>query len=163
MLAKFATKHTSPGSLVLRLAVGAVFIAHGGQKLFGWWGGPGLEGIMGFVGQLGFAPAAFWAWALALVEFGGGILLVLGLATQLVGALLAIDMAIALIKVHAVNGFFLDKGGFEFVLVLFAAGVYFTLSGAGRYSLDHPCKKVFHKKKSETPLPPPLQTPQNNP
>jgi putative oxidoreductase len=71
------------GLLLLRLVFGLTVAAHGAQKLFGWFGGPGLEGFGGFLEQLGIAPASRWSWAAALAEFGGGLLVALGLLSRL--------------------------------------------------------------------------------
>lgn len=123
------------GPLILRLAVGAVFFAHGAQKLFGWFGGPGIAGTAGFFGQIGLAPAALWAWVVALTEFFGGIALILGLVTSVAAVLLAINMSVAFFAAHLRNGFFLP-GGVEYVLTLFAALVALALSGPGKWGLD---------------------------
>ncbi len=128
--------------LILRVVVGIVFFAHGAQKLFGWFGGNGIAGTTGFLQQLGFAGAGFWAWVLAIVEFAGGIALFLGVFTTIAAALLAINMLVAIFAVHLKNGFFLAKGGYEFALVLFAAAVSLALSGAGKWSIDRMrCKR----------------------
>lgn len=130
------------GPLILRLAVGAVFFAHGAQKLFGWFGGPGIAGTAGFFGQIGLAPAAFWAWVVAFTEFFGGIALILGLVTSVAAVLLAINMAVALFAVHLRNGFFLSNGGAEYVLTLFAASVALALTGPGAWALNNKfCRK----------------------
>src|SRR3990172_8235538 len=67
------------GSLILRLALGLLLAGHGAQKLFGWFGGPGLSGVAGWLGSIGFRPALLWASVAGLVEFGGGLLFILGL------------------------------------------------------------------------------------
>ncbi|MBI2552551.1 DoxX family protein [Candidatus Uhrbacteria bacterium] len=122
------------GLLILRVAVGLVFFAHGAQKLLGWFGGPGIAGTAGFLGQLGFAGAGFWAWALALAEFFGGLGLILGLCTGIAAILLGIVMLVALFTVHLKNGFF-APGGIEYVLVLLAAAAALGLAGPGKWAL----------------------------
>lgn len=122
--------------LVLRLVVGVVFMMHGAQKLFGAFGGGGISGTTGFMGSLGLQPAAFWAWVLALVEFGGGVSLAVGLLSRWAALLLAIDMAVATILVHLPNGFFVSNGGIELVLILFAASLFFVAYGSGKLSVD---------------------------
>lgn len=122
--------------LVLRAAVGVVFIMHGAQKLFGAFGGGGIGGTEQFFGSLGLQPATFWAWLVALVEFGGGLALAIGLLSRWVGLLLAIDMAVAGIVVHLQNGFFVSNGGVELVLILFAASLFFVANGGGKLSVD---------------------------
>lgn len=133
----------SYGPAVLRLALAAVFIAHGGQKLFGLWGGAGLEATAGFFGEMGLNPAFPLAALVATVEFAGGILLALGAFTAYVSAALAIDMLVAIWKVHLANGFFLNWNlvpvqghGFEYNLVLIAGLACLMLSGPGALSID---------------------------
>ena len=122
------------GLFVLRLAMGSVFIAHGAQKLFGAFGGPGLNGFSGMMAKMGLKPALAWALAVALVEFVGGIFLALGFLTQVAAGLIAVVMAVALFTVHLTNGFFLPHG-FEFVLVLFAAAIALATLGPGNFAI----------------------------
>jgi len=137
----------SPGALLLlRLVFGITFFLHGAQKLLGWFDGPGIAGVTGFVGSLGFAPAALWAWILAIVEFGGGLLLILGLLTQVAALFVALDMVVAIIKVHLPNGFFNANVGYELPLILLAVALFFATYGGGKWALD----SVLHKKKSLT-------------
>ena len=131
----------SYGPAVLRACVGAVFIAHGAQKLFGMWGGPGLDGTTAMLTSLGFPYPYPLAILLAATEFGGGILLVLGGLTRWVALALAVDMGIAIWKVHYGNGFFLAAqpgrgGGVEFAMVLLGALVCLMLTGAGALSIE---------------------------
>ena len=131
----------SYGPAVLRACVGAVFIAHGAQKLFGMWGGPGLDGTTAMLTSLGFPYPSPLAILLAVTEFGGGILLVLGGLTRWVALALAVDMGIAIWKVHYGNGFFLTAqagrgGGVEFAMVLLGALVCLMLTGAGALSIE---------------------------
>lgn len=124
------------GLLALRGAVGGVLIAHGTQKLFGWFGGGGLEGTTAAMEHMGFHPARESAIAAGLGEAGGGALLVAGLATPAAGAVVAGTMAGA-VAVHAPGGFFITSGGFEYPAFLGATGLAVGLAGPGRYSLDH--------------------------
>jgi putative oxidoreductase len=123
------------GPAVLRLTVGTIFVAHGAQKLFGIWGGPGLSGTAQFLGQLGMGPGMPLAILLTLVEFGGGLLLILGAFTLIAAAALALNMLVAVWKVHFANGFFLP-GGFEYNLVLLGALICLMLTGPGAFSID---------------------------
>ena len=123
------------GPAVLRLAVATVFIAHGAQKLFGIWGGSGLPGTAGFFTQLGLEPAYPLAVMAGIVEFGGGLLLLLGAYTLVAGALLTVQMLVAIWTVHLSNGFFLPNG-YEFNLTLIAALVCLMLTGPGAFSVD---------------------------
>jgi putative oxidoreductase len=123
------------GPAVLRLAVGTIFVAHGAQKLFGIWGGPGLSGTAQFLGQLGLGPGMPLAILVGLVEFGGGLFLILGAFTLLASLALALDMLVATWKVHLASGFFLP-GGFEYNLVLLGALACLMLTGPGAFSVD---------------------------
>jgi putative oxidoreductase len=123
------------GPAVLRLAIGAVFVAHGAQKLFGVWGGGGPAGTAEFFTQLGLTPAYPLAVMVGLVEFGGGILLILGALTLFAALALALNMAVAIWEVHAAHGFFLPAG-FEFNLTLIGGLVALMLTGPGALSVD---------------------------
>lgn len=124
------------GLFALRAAVGGVLMAHGSQKLFGWFGGGGIEGTTQAMEHMGFEPGRQSAIASGLGEAGGGALLVVGLATPAAGAIVAGTMAGA-IAVHAPSGFFSVSGGYEYPAVLGACGLALGVAGAGRYSLDH--------------------------
>ena len=131
----------SYGPLALRVCVGAVFVAHGAQKLFGMWGGPGLDGTSAMLAGLGLPYPYPLAALLAGTEFAGGILLILGGLTRWAALALAVDMGVAIWKVHARNGFFLTDGaarggGYEYALVLLAALVCLMLAGPGAFSVD---------------------------
>lgn len=125
------------GLLLLRLALGTVFLAHGAQKAFGAFGGPGFEGATGFIGSLGFRPARVWAALAVGGELVAGVLFVLGLFTPLAGLLVLATMAVAIAKVHGPKGFFAQNGGFEYNLVLIVVAVALAALGAGTFSLDH--------------------------
>jgi len=131
------------GLTALRLCVGAVFVAHGAQKLFGAWGGGGLAGTSAYLGSLGLGPAYPLAVALGVTEFAGGLLLLVGGATLWASLALAVAMAVAVWKVHAQNGFFLNWSmtpnqghGVEYSLVLIGALVALMLAGPGALSID---------------------------
>ena len=129
--------------LLLRWGLGAVFFVHGAQKLFGVFGGGGLAGTANGFAAMGLKPALFLAIAAALLEFGGSLLLAVGLLTRPVAALLAFEMLFALFAVHAPNGFLLNwactpgKGqGIEYSLTLVVSLSALALLGPGRASLD---------------------------
>lgn len=123
--------------LILRLVVGLTVAAHGAQKLLGWFGGGGVKGTRAMVTRMQFRPVELWTWALILGEFGGGLLLALGLLSPIGNFGILGAMAIAIWVVHVPKGFWNTKGGIEFPLQI--AGVAFALSltGPGEYSLDN--------------------------
>jgi putative oxidoreductase len=124
------------GLLLIRLAAGGVLLAHGSQKLFGWFGGNGIEGTAVGMEAMGFEPGRENAIAAGLAEAGGGALLALGLAAPAAGAAAAGAMSAAT-AVHWESGLFSQHGGFELPALLGAAAVGVGLTGAGRLSLDH--------------------------
>jgi putative oxidoreductase len=124
------------GLLVLRLVIGLVVAAHGAQKLFGWFGGPGLKGFGGWMTSLGLKPAGLWSTLGGLGEFGGGLLLALGLLNPLGSLGIIGAMSTAIVLAHWSKGFWSSKGGFEFPLVLLLSGATLGLVGPGAYSLD---------------------------
>lgn len=125
------------GVLILRIVLGAVFIGHGTQKLFGWFGGPGPEKLGSNLERAGYRPGKPMAVLAGLAETGGGTLLVLGLITPL-GAAAVIGMMLnATLAVHLKNGFWNTEGGFEFPLVNAATATALAFAGPGRYSVDH--------------------------
>jgi putative oxidoreductase len=126
----------SLGLVILRVVVGLTLAGHGAQKLFGWWGGSGMDGWIQMVTKLRIRPAAPWAWIAALSEFGGGILLALGLLSPLGSFAIAGAMLVAIATVHWPNGFWNVKRGYEFNLTLLASVTALALTGPGRYSLD---------------------------
>ncbi|MGX1269625.1 DoxX family protein [Streptomyces phaeoluteigriseus] len=124
------------GLLLLRLGTGGVLMAHGAQKLFGWFGGHGLEGTGQFMESVGYAPGKASATAAGLAETGGGALLALGLATPAAGAAAAGAMTGAS-AVHVPNGFFAQGGGYEYAASLGLTAAGLAVTGPGRLSLDH--------------------------
>ncbi|HET8786433.1 MAG TPA: DoxX family protein [Candidatus Limnocylindrales bacterium] len=122
--------------LILRLAVGLTFAAHGAQKAFGWWRGPGPEKWTQSIEGMGFRPAALFAVASIGAELGAGLLLALGLVTPLAAAVLLAQSIVIAVQVHLPKGFFSTQGGYEFAFVLGAASAAIALIGAGALSLD---------------------------
>lgn len=125
------SSNRSFGLTVLRIVVGIVFLMHGQQKVFHF----GFHGVSGMLGSLGIPLPAAAAAVLMTVEFVGGITLILGLATRVTAVLLAIDMLVAILKVHLPHGFF-SPMGFEFPLVLLSALICLALMGPGAASVD---------------------------
>jgi len=133
----FAT-YPSWSHLIVRLALAVVFLAHGGQKVFGWFGGPGLAGTIGMFRTMGVPPSA--AIAAAFVELLGGWALLVGLLARPAALGIIVVMLVAIAKVHGKHGFFLQgKGGpgFEFNFALIAMALSILVGGAGIFSLDH--------------------------
>jgi len=124
------------GLLILRVVIGLTLAAHGAQKLFGWFGGPGMTGWTGAMNRMRIRPATPWAWMSARAEFLGGIGLVLGLLFPLPSAAIAGSMLVAMMIVHLPKGFFVSKGGYEFNLSILGAVASLALTGPGAYSLD---------------------------
>ncbi len=124
------------GLLILRLVLGLAFVGHGSQKLFGWFGGGGLKGTTGMMTRIGLRAPALWAVLAALAEFGGGLLLALGLLNPLGSLGIIAAMLVAISQVHWAKGFWNSKGGFEFPLINLAAALALALTGPGAYSLD---------------------------
>jgi len=124
------------GLLILRIAVGLTLVGHGTQKLFGWFGGYGLEGTGGFLEQLGFRPGRRAALMAGLTEAGGGALLALGLLTPLAATMVIAVMLVAIVSVHLSKGFFVSNGGYEYPLLLAVAALTLAITGPGQLSLD---------------------------
>ena len=122
--------------LPVRIAFGAVFIAHGGQKLFGWWGGYGLEATGQWMASIGLEPGFAMAMIAGGIEFFGGIALILGVITRPVAIAASLLMLVAMMSAHWSNGFFMSANGYEFALTLLAMSAYLTIAGSGRLSID---------------------------
>ncbi len=124
------------GRLLLRATVGPLFIGHGTQKLFGWFGGHGVDGTAAAFEQLGMRPGRRHALGAGAAETAGGVLIALGALTPVGAALLTGVMTTAIRKVHAKNGPWASEGGFEYNAVLIAAVAALVETGPGRPSLD---------------------------
>jgi putative oxidoreductase len=124
------------GPLALRIPIGIIFIAHGAQKLFGAFGGYGLEGTGQFMASLGLTPGYLMALLAGRAEFFGGLALLFGVLVRPAAAALAFAMLVAIFSVHFKNGLFMDKNGYEYALALLAASVSLLFSGAGKLSVD---------------------------
>jgi putative oxidoreductase len=124
------------GLLALRLGIGGTLVAHGTQKLFGWFGGAGLEKTAAGFEHIGFRPGKVNAIAAGLGEAGGGALLAAGIGSPGAGAAVAGTMIVAS-SMHIDNGFFSSNGGFEFPGVLGLSAAALALTGPGTLSIDH--------------------------
>jgi putative oxidoreductase len=123
------------GRLFLRFALGGFFIGHGTQKLFGWFGGHGLEGTGQFFESLGMRPGKQHALAAGAAEAGGGAMMVLGLATPISAAVITSTMLTAIYRVHLKNGPWATDGGYEYNVILIAAALVLAEVGPGEPSL----------------------------
>jgi putative oxidoreductase len=124
------------GRTILRLTIGPLFIGHGTQKLFGWFGGGGLEQTGESFEQLGMRPGRRHAMAAGAAETFGGAMIALGFMTPVAAGMLTGVMATAIHKVHAKNGVWAQSGGFEYNAVLIAALAVLVEQGPGRPSFD---------------------------
>ncbi len=124
------------GLLVLRIVVGLLFAAHGAQKAFGWWSGPGFSGWTGAMERMRLRPTTFWATVSMLAELVGGILFAVGLLTPLAAAVIIAQVIAIIGHVHLRNGLWNTKGGFEYPLVLGTVALAVLGTGPGSASLD---------------------------
>ncbi|MFL1454199.1 DoxX family protein [Marinobacter sp. GN3S48] len=141
MNSKFAqTLFNSSGgyaALILRVPVGLILAAHGAQKLFGWFGGYGLEGTGQWLASIGLEPGYLMALLAGGAEFFGGLALVLGLLTRPAALVTAFAMLVAIFSVHIGNGLFMANNGYEYALTLFVVSLALAVQGAGRLALDN--------------------------
>ena len=133
--ALFSTR-AGAGLSVIRILVGIIFIAHGAQKLFGMFGGYGLEGTGQWMESIGLAPGYLMALLSGSAELFGGLALVIGLLARPAALVLAVTLVVAILSVHIGNGLFMSNNGYEFGLALLAGTVAVLIEGAGRFSLD---------------------------
>ena len=122
--------------LALRVPVGIILIAHGGQKLFGLFGGYGLDGTGQWMDSVGIHPGHLMALLAGSAEFFGGLALLLGLLVRPAAAVVAFTMLVAILSVHLSHGLFMANNGYEYALALLAVTVALLVSGAGRASVD---------------------------
>lgn len=123
-------------ALVLRVPTGIILAAHGAQKLFGWFGGYGLEGTGQWMASIGLQPGFLMALLAGSAEFFGGLALLLGLLTRPAAIVSAITMLVALFSVHIGNGLFMSNNGYEYALTLFAISIALAIQGGGKLALD---------------------------
>ncbi|WP_261905339.1 DoxX family protein [Vibrio fortis] len=141
LIQKLAQSNAGFGALALRVPVGIIFMAHGAQKLFGWFGGYGLEGTGQWMASIGLGPGVLMAFLAGSAEFVGGLFILLGLLTRPAAAALAVTMLVAIFAVHFENGLFMSNNGYEFGLALLAASVSLAFSGAGKAAIDQTLAK----------------------
>lgn len=128
--------NSSLTGLALRIPAGIIFIPHGAQKLFGSFGGYGLEGTGQWMASIGLEPGYLMALAAGSAEFFGGIALLIGLLTRPAALVLAITMLVAIVTVHLPHGLFMSNNGYEFGLALLAISVALVVNGGGSFSVD---------------------------
>ena len=136
LINKITTTATGLDTLPLRVGAGVIFAAHGAQKLFGWFGGYGLEGSGGWMASIGIEPGVLMAALAGGAEFFGGLFLIVGLLVRPAAVVLAITMVVAITAVHLQNGLFMSNNGYEFGLALLVISVGLAIRGAGSISLD---------------------------
>lgn len=124
------------GPLALRVPAGIVFAARGAQKLFGWFGGYGLQGTGQWMESIGLAPGTLMALLAGSAKFFGGLALVVGLLVRPSSAALAIAMLVAILTAHLGHGLFVANNGYEYALTLLAVAVALLVAGGGRASAD---------------------------
>lgn len=126
----------------VRVVAGLNLMPHGAQKLFGWFGGKGMEATAQGFAQMGYEPAALWVWLVALTEVVGGLLLALGLFTRPAAVVIVIFLYTA-VSHHMPNGFFWSQGGYEYPLLWGTVALAFAIRGGGAFSLDRRLGKSF--------------------
>lgn len=136
LLTTLTSSQAGYAALALRLPIGIIFMAHGAQKLFAWFGGYGLEGTGAWMESIGLAPGYLMALMAGSAEFFGGLFILLGLLTRPAALALAGTMIVAIFTVHFENGLFMSNNGYEFGLALLSASISLVFSGAGKASLD---------------------------
>jgi putative oxidoreductase len=125
----------------LRMALGSIMFAHGAQKVFGVWGGRGLNAWMAGTAPLNLRPSWFWLMASALSEFIGGACILIGLFTRAAAFFIACTMVVAITGVHWYNGFFITERGFEYPFALLCMAVTLMMMGGGNASVDSQMSK----------------------
>jgi len=123
-------------SLVLRACLGIMFLAHGLQKAFGFFNGPGIKGFSQMLSGLGFVPATLWAYIAAYTELIGGLCLVLGVLVRTFSSLLLILIVVAALTAHLSKGFFFTTGGFEYNFIIASVCVVLIILGGGKFSIS---------------------------
>ncbi|MGF1695769.1 DoxX family protein [Vibrio kyushuensis] len=135
LINKIFNSNNSFAPLLLRLPLGLILMGHGAQKLFGWFGGYGLEATGQWMASIGYTPGFLMALLAGSAEFFGGLALAIGVLTRPAAIVSAFTMLMAMM-VHIGNGLFLSNNGYEFALILLASTLFLAVSGAGRVSVD---------------------------
>lgn len=136
--------HAQVGMILVRIILGSIFVIHGAQKVLGLFGGPGLEGFVQWAATVGIP--SWLAYAAAIAEFVGGILLILGIATEIALVAVIAVMAGAIYYVHRDHGYFIQNGGFEYPLNLIFLSIAVMLGGCGAGELWCPFRRNHNHK-----------------
>ena len=139
------------GLFLIRAILAAVFFYHGGQKLFGWFGGPGLEGTAQWMGSIGIPFPKLNAVLASTTEFVGAVVLLFGTGTRLAAAPLAFTMAVAIATAHS-GGFDVRAGGMEYALTLGVVLVALVLTGPGEFTAGRLLAAVQHRFAAASPM-----------
>lgn len=141
-------------ALLMRGVLGFVFVGHGGQKLFGWFGGGGIDGTTAFFTFLDVPAPRFFAIVAGLTEFFGGLMILAGLLTVVTSLALLLDMVLAIVLFNHANGFFVEspKGGWELNFVLIGMLGALSLIGAGSWSIDNAAGLARTRRSTASPL-----------
>jgi putative oxidoreductase len=143
-MASFYDRASGLAYPLIRLFTGLILMPHGAQKLFGWFGGGGLEATaQGFAERLGLEPGMFFAVLAGGTEFFGGLCLAIGLFTRVAAAGVVILMTVAIFAVHLGNGFFVFEGGYEYALLWGIVALAIFFRGGGELSLDRRIGREF--------------------
>ena len=148
LINKVLNSNAGLGALALRVPVGIILAAHGAQKLFGWFGGYGLEGTGQWMASIGLEPGYLMALLAGSAEFFGGLALVLGLLTRPAAAVSAVTMLVAIFSAHISNGFFLTNNGYEYALALFGATLALAIQGGGALAIDNGLSNILADKRN---------------
>ena len=145
IMQRITTSAAGYDTVPLRVGAGVIFMAHGAQKLFGWFGGGGLSGTGGWMSSIGLEPGVLMAALAGGAEFFGGLALILGLLVRPASVVLAFTMVVAIAAVHLPYGLFMDNNGYEFGLALLVISIGLAIRGAGSVSVD---RMLSHKQVS---------------
>ncbi|GAB3271724.1 DoxX family protein [Parahaliea aestuarii] len=137
LLHRLLASNAGFAALVLRVPVGIILAAHGAQKLFGAFGGYGLEGTGQWMSSIGLEPGYLMALLAGSAEFFGGLALIIGLLTRPAALVSAFTMVVAIFAVHFEGGLFMSNNGYEFALALLAATTALAIQGGGRFAVDN--------------------------
>jgi len=128
--------YAAVGLFVVRLVLGLTLVAHGSQKLFGWFGGYGLKGTGGWMESIGVKPGTLFAFLAGAGEFASGLGIAAGFLTPVSAAVMVLVMVVAIVTVHIKKGFWGTNGGYEYNLLIIAAALAISLNGPGSFSVD---------------------------